>query len=103
MNVADLEKKWGPEIGLTGNFERREAVTECPGMMLAILVVKDKLSEDLKESLQEFLERDELSVMLEETARGFIEDLGDDIAPPFIAIVSPGTRKVINKIKFREV
>lgn len=102
MDVNEFGEKWGEKMGISGVMERREASSECPGMMLAILVVNDELTGDLKDSLQDYLDRDELSVMTQETARGFIDDLGDGADPPFIAIVSPGTRQVLNRIKFRE-
>lgn len=101
MNVDEFSSKWGAAEGITGTFERREASTECPGMMLAILVVRDQLTGDLEASLRDYLDRDELSVMTEETARGFIDDPGD-MEPPYIAIVSPGTMQVLNRIRFRE-
>jgi len=85
---------------LSGAYEGRETSNECPGMILAILVIKDKLTDDLKESLEQFIKSDELSVMTVETAKQHLDGI-EGVEPPFIAIVSPSTGKILTKIKFK--
>jgi hypothetical protein len=85
---------------LSGAYEGRQTLNECPSMMLAILVVKDKLTDDLKESLEQYIKGDELSVMTVETARQHLNGI-EGVEPPFIAVVSPSTGKILTKIKFK--
>lgn len=98
--VTDKLERMVQKYNLSGAFERRETSNECPGMMLAVLVVKDKLNDDLKESLKEYISGDELSVMTVETARQHLDGV-EEVEPPFIAIVSPSTGKILTKIKFK--
>jgi len=85
---------------LSGTFEGRQTSNECPGMMLAILIVKNNLTDDLKESLEQYIKSDELSVMTAETARVHLDGI-EGLEPPFIAVISPSTGKILTKIKFK--
>lgn len=72
--------------------------------MKVVLFVDDECPpcDDAAEAMKEYIEKEEVEVMdVHEGLRQF--DLGEPEGVPFLGVISPSTKKCINKIYFQDI